>query len=327
MNSTAFDPINNRWLAEPTLDALPKSPLVSVIVPSFNQGRYIRDTIHSILNQTYKNLEIIVVDGASSDETLQVLDTFADEPRLRVFSKPDKGVADAVNKGLHLARGQVGAIQSSDDVYLPDAVESGVKALSRESRPGIAYGDIIKVDAEGNELARIVTGGYSLEAWLTKQTYIPQPAAFFRLALIDKAGMWDPTFFNADTEFWLRLIWHAPVIKINQALALRRMHGEQRDTQSRKICESYARMMTTSSGIKTLPFRLRRAAAAGSLLHRIRYNPQPTALSNRILLWRALAIYPELFPKLQSRYRLVPYGAEILQWAGMVRRRIRAVRP
>jgi glycosyltransferase involved in cell wall biosynthesis len=318
-----FDPIGNRWLGEPSLEVLPANPLVSVIVPSFNQGRYIGDTIKSILDQTYQNFEIIVVDGASGDETLKALGSFAEEPRLRVVSEPDEGVADAVNKGFQMARGEVGAIQSSDDAYFPDALEYGVQALCGATRPGIVYGDIIKVDAEGKELARPVTGAYSLEAWLTKQTYIPQPAAFFRLALIQKAGMWDSTYFNADTEFWSRLLQLAPVVKIDKALALRRVHGEQRDKQREKICESYARMMETSPYIRSLPLRLRRAAKVGLLLHRIRYNPRPSRLSNRLLLWRAILSYPELLPKVKDRYRLVPFGAEILRLAGKVRRSLR----
>jgi len=311
-----FDPILNRWIGVPELGSLSDEPLVTVIVPSYNQGRFIRETIESILDQTYRSLEIVVIDGASRDETLDVLKSYADEPRLRYISEPDEGVADAINKGLALARGQVCAIQSSDDRYLPDAVEHAVRALADGTTPGIVFGDIIKVDAEGRELARPVTGPYSLEAWLSKQTYIPQPAAFFRLELLPLVGGWDCAYFNADTEFWLRLIWQAPVLKIERPLALRRMHGEQRDRQREEIVESYSRMVDSSLQIRALPWWLRRAALAGKNLHRVRYNPRPTPISNRLLLWGAVLAYPALLTRLEAKHRLIPFGAEMLRWAG-----------
>jgi len=315
-----FNPIANRWLGAPGISPLSDQPLVSIIVPSFNQGRYIRDTIASILGQTYRNLEIIVVDGASKDETLEVLAEFSGESRLRVLSEPDQGVADAVNKGFHLARGEILAIQSSDDCYVADSVELAVKALSGPVRPGIAYGEVVIVDACGRALGRSSLGQYSLEAWLTKSAYIPQPSTFFRQCLLERVGGWDSAYFNADTEFWLRLIWQAPVVKINRELARRRMHGGQRDTQRAKISESYARMIKQSPAIRSLPLRLRQAAQAGVFLHRVRYNPDPSASSTRWLLWRAVLTYPPVLRALPARYRLVPFGAEALRMAGRVRR-------
>jgi glycosyltransferase involved in cell wall biosynthesis len=95
-----------------------RGPRVSIIVPSYNQGRFIGETILSCLGQTYPNIEVIVQDGASSDETLGVLTQF-DDPRLSCVSEPDRGVVDAVNRALARATGEILAIQSSDDLYLP----------------------------------------------------------------------------------------------------------------------------------------------------------------------------------------------------------------
>src|SRR4029078_10041925 len=101
------------------LPPLSERPLVSIIVPSFNQGRFIRTTIDSILEQSYRPLEAIVVDGGSNDDTVDVLKSYGDLPELRWTSEPDTGVADAVNKGFARARGEVIGIQSSDDWYAP----------------------------------------------------------------------------------------------------------------------------------------------------------------------------------------------------------------
>jgi glycosyltransferase involved in cell wall biosynthesis len=325
-SARTFDPLRNLWLADPTLPALPEQPLVSVIVPSFRQGRFIGATLETILAQDYRHLEVIVIDGGSTDGTVEVLHGYASEPRLRFVSEPDEGVADAINKGLAMARGQVLAIQSSDDGYLPGAVTTAVQALRSDERPGIAYGDIVKVDELGRELARPRTGSYSLEAWLSKRTYIPQPAAFFRADLAASTTGWDASYFNCDTEFWLRLIWMAPVRKIDQALAIRRMHGEQRDLQREKISASFARMIDESASIRALPWRLRRAAFAGKQLHRVRYNPTPSPLSNRLLLWRAVLAYPELLPGLQAKHRLFPFGAECLAAGSRLRAMLRSSR-
>lgn len=319
-----FNPIVNRWEGEPQLAALPPLPLVSVIVPSYQQGRFIGETIRSILEQSYRHLDVIVVDGASRDETLDVLAQFSTDARLRVLSEPDKGVADAVNKGFGMARGEVFAIQSSDDIYTPGAIEAAVSALLEEDRPGIVYGDIVKVDESCREIARPQSADYSLEALLSKATYIPQPAAFFRAELVQQVGPWNTAYFNCDTEFWLRALWQAPVRKINRAMSMRRMHGEQRDTQRAKISESYARMIDTSPQIRSLPAALRRAARAGKFLHRLRYNPRPSTMSDRALLWKAVLTYPRLLSRLEARYRLLPYGAEMLAWAGRVRRWLRS---
>src|SRR6185436_19107774 len=111
--------------------------LISVVIPSYNQGRYIRETIDSTLAQDYRPIEVLVMDGASKDETVDVLQSY-DAPELQWISEPDRGVVDAVNKGLARARGEIIAIQSSDDVYVPGAFSAVAQAM-----PGfeLVFGD------------------------------------------------------------------------------------------------------------------------------------------------------------------------------------------
>ena len=113
------------------MNALPEHPLISVIVPSFNQGAFIRKTIESALQQDYRPIEVVVMDGASTDNTVDILKSFGDIPELRWVSEPDQGVVDAVNKGLRLARGEIAAIQSSDDFYLPGAFSTVAERPTR----------------------------------------------------------------------------------------------------------------------------------------------------------------------------------------------------
>src|SRR2546423_361332 len=103
-------------------------PLLSIVIPSYNQGAYIRETLESIFAQDYRPIEVLVLDGASSDETVDVLKSF-DAPELQWWSEKDRGVVDAVNKGLARASGEIVAIQSSDDAYAPAAFSAAIEAF------------------------------------------------------------------------------------------------------------------------------------------------------------------------------------------------------
>ena len=187
-----------------------EAPLVSVIVPSYNQGAFIRQTLDSILEQDFRPLQILVIDGASTDQTLDVLHRYDEVPEVNWLSEPDSGVVEAVNKGLKLANGTIGAIQSSDDFYLPGAIRSGVRALLADPALGFVFGDIVKIDAAGNDLTQTDLGPYSLENVLSFQTWIPQPSTFFRLDLAKSLNGWrEEVSYAADTDLWLRMGFHA----------------------------------------------------------------------------------------------------------------------
>jgi glycosyltransferase involved in cell wall biosynthesis len=250
------------------------NPLVSIIVPSFNQGQFIRETIESCLAQDYRPIEVLVLDGASTDSTLDVLRGFDGVPEVRWISEPDSGVVEAVNKGLTQARGEFAGIQSSDDYYLPGAIAAGVRTLQAEPDLGFVYGDIAKVDADGKELSRTRLLPYSLESFLAVETWVPQPSTFFRLELARVLGGWrEDVPYAADTDLWLRLAFRAGARKLDQVLAARRVHGEQRDKQAARIARDYSRMVDESADVAGAPVRLRRAAHAGKCLTRVRYNP------------------------------------------------------
>jgi glycosyltransferase involved in cell wall biosynthesis len=285
-------------------------PLVSVIIPSFNQGRFIRETIASALSQSHRPLEILVIDGASTDGTVAVLESFKGQSELRWWSEPDEGVVDAVNKGLFRARGEIAGIQSSDDSYLPDAIARAVDVFSRGADVGVVYGDVRKTDEEGRELTTTRLPPFSLVAFLTKETWIPQCSAFFRLQLAKDLSGWDKTYFNADTEFWLRLAFRTEIRKIDAVLGVRRQHGAQRDRQGEVIRESYARMIADSPDLARASWRLRRAAAGGRFMHALRYGAARSELSATLLLWRAVAAYPPLVSGLPDPAALLPgyYG-------------------
>jgi glycosyltransferase involved in cell wall biosynthesis len=277
------------------LDSLPERPLVSVIVPSYNQGRFIRATIDSILEQDYRPIEILVIDGASKDETVEVLKSYGDLPELKWTSEPDSGVVEAVNKGFARVAGEIVAIQSSDDCYLPGAVARAVKEFRDDGRVGLVYGDTVKVDAVGNELLRQRIGPYSLENLFLVKTWIPQPSAFFRRELLEALGGWDERIpYAPDTDLWIRMAFRTEVRKIDEYFSQRRVHGEQRDTQGAKIIRDYSRMIDQSSDIAAASPELRRAARAGVYLFKIRYNPSNSDWANAWNRLRAGMIHRDL---------------------------------
>jgi glycosyltransferase involved in cell wall biosynthesis len=256
------------------LHMLTQRPLVSIIVPSYNQGKYIRATIDSILTQNYRPLQIVVVDGGSLDETVAVLESYLDVVELEWTSERDRGVVEAVNKGFARARGEIVAIQSSDDCYLPGAIRTVVDEFQRDPTLGLLYGDTVKVDTTGNEIARYRIGPYSLMNLFRIRTWIPQPSAFFRRELLDVLGGWDDRIpYAPDTDLWIRMAFRTAVKKIDVYLSQRRLHGEQRDTQGAKIIRDYGRMIDQSPDIAVAERDVQRAAQAGKYLMRIRYNP------------------------------------------------------
>lgn len=277
------------------LDPLKKQPLVSIIIPSFNQGAYIRETLDSCFDQDYRPIEIIVMDGGSTDNTVEILESFGTRPELFWISEKDRGVVDAVNKGLIRAKGEICAIQSSDDVYLPGAVRNAVEAFARAPDAGLVYGDVKSMDASGRIGAGLRQTGYSLERLLRREIHIPQPAAFFRLDLARKLGGWDDRIpYVPDTDLWIRIAFRSSVVKLDEFLACLRKHPDQRDRMKDRIYQDYMRMLDQSADLVAAPSHLRRAARAGAKLLKLRYGGPWTDAQLTNAVWRAVLLHPPL---------------------------------
>jgi glycosyltransferase involved in cell wall biosynthesis len=297
--------------------------LVSIIVPSYNQGAYIRDAIESCLSQDYRPLEIIVIDGASTDQTLDVLKDFDECPEVKWVSEPDSGPVEAVNKGLVMASGEVGAIQSSDDAFAAGAIRKAKEQFERDPELGLLFGNVDRLDAEGNTIARDRIGKFSLARFLARAVHVPQPAAFFRLELAREFGGWDARIpYVPDTDLWLRFAFRSKVRKIDDVLGLLRSHPAQRDTNADRICRDYDLMLEQSPDLAAAPLRYRAAAAAGRRLLRLRYgSPHDVAQLTR-LVWGAVLCYPPcLFHGTIPLHRLVPGYFVLAGFVGRLRRR------
>jgi len=212
------EPLPPVWLRDPA------RPLVSIVTPSLNQGRYLEATLHSVLEQDYPNLEYWVIDGGSQDETLAVLHAFAGDPRLHWLSEPDRGQSDAINKGWSRARGDVLAWLNADDTYFPGAITAQVDALLADPRAGAVYGDACYTDAAGRPLARIAGRPFSPESVLRLEIPV-QPTVFLRRDLVARVGpLRLERRFSMDSDYWVRAMRYAPFRWTGHLVATYRLH-------------------------------------------------------------------------------------------------------
>jgi glycosyltransferase involved in cell wall biosynthesis len=298
-----------------------EKPLVSIIIPSFNQGQFIRETIESCLSQDYRPLEILIIDGASKDNTLSVLQEYESVPEVRWVSEPDDGPAYAVNKGFAMAKGEIAGIQASDDAYLPGAVAKAVEEFNTSPKLGLVYAECRNVDVDGNELTCFKSAPYSLENFLSKTSLILQPATFFKMNLARELGGWNSNYFNCDTELWLRMLFRTEAKKIDEIWAIRHMHKEQRNNLVTKIMESNRRMVLNSPDIAKASFRLRRAAKCGMYKTIAEYSSG--ALNKRLNHWKAFLVFPEIVKKDPKYWAvLIPYYWKMRSFGSQLRQLI-----
>lgn len=257
------------------------APLVSILTPSYQQGRFLRDCIDSVLNQTYPRLEHIVCDGGSTDESLDVLRS---TPTVRWVSEPDDGQANAVNKALDRSTGEIIGWLNSDDAYFdPSAVEAAVAVFLEQPHVDVVYGHAALVGADG-ELLQLMWSPSFHPRLFRHANFIIQPSTFVRRTAL-ATSMLDESFdFAMDRELWLRL-WsrgHA-IRRLDRIVAIDRHHDARKvytqqavgDRENERLRESYLlpaadlrsmavqrsfRVVARVLGVRLLPLAYRPAA-------------------------------------------------------------------
>lgn len=178
------------------------TPLVSIITPSFNQARFLEAAIQSVLSQDYPRIEYIIVDGGSTDGSVDVIQKYADRLAWWVSEK-DHGQTDAINKGFARATGKIFAWLNSDDTYEPRAVGQAVKYLLEHPEVGMVYADCNYINEEGRVIGKFPAAQTDLPRLRQGYVHIPQQTMFFR------AELWsplDPSFYFAmDYDLWTRI--------------------------------------------------------------------------------------------------------------------------
>lgn len=212
-------------------------PKISIITPSFNQGKFIERTIKSVLDQDYPNLEYIVMDGGSHDETIDILKRY--EPGLTWISEKDRGQADAINKGIKRSTGDIIAYLNSDDIYEPFVLREVARYFT--GHPGTMWltGKCRIIDEEDREVRRPITEyknfllrHYSYNMLLVTNP-ISQPATFWRRSVIDEFGLFNvDEHLVMDYDYWLRIGGKYPPAVLNTYLAGFRVYAASKTSSS-----------------------------------------------------------------------------------------------
>lgn len=230
--------MNNFWITRKSklndnhTREISDTPLVSIITPSYNQGKFIRQTIDSVLAQTYKNIEYIVIDGGSTDETIEILESY--HGKVRYISEKDNGQGNAINKGLALASGDILGFLNSDDYLLPDAVQNIVDTFAGTSCLWVS-GDYKIVDSQNRPIQKAVVFYkqllrlFSSKGMFLLVDYIIQPSTYWRRELMQKVGKFDESLdYVMDYDYWLRAMEYSPVKIIRKPLSCFRIHGSSK---------------------------------------------------------------------------------------------------
>lgn len=206
-------------------------PTVTVVTPSYNQGRFIRETIESVLSQDYPAVEYTVIDGDSTDETVSILKSYGS--RISWVSEPDRGQSEAINKGWKRATGEIVAWLNSDDIYLPGAISTAVTYLQNHPDVALIYGDGFHISQDGTSLGRFPSEPFSADR-LKETCFIAQPATFVRRSVIEQVGfIRDSLRYCMDYDLWIRISKRYRLQYVPVPLASIRLHNDCKTVKDR----------------------------------------------------------------------------------------------
>lgn len=271
-------------------------PLVSIITPSYNQARYLEQTIRSVLGQDHPRIEYIVMDGASNDGSVEIIKEYAD--RLAYWeSVEDNGQADAINKGFARASGEIVAWLNSDDYYLPGTISAAVKVFEENPDVVLVYGNMLAVDENGQTFNTLTYKQLTLEDLLCFQI-IGQPAVFMRRSALQQTSGLDPTFhYLLDHLLWIQIAKRGRVLHVNQTWSAARYHAEAKNVaKATEFGREAFRILETIAQDKDLATTLHkidRRAHASAYRVDARYLLDGGLPGKALNAWfRALVIYP-----------------------------------
>lgn len=224
---------------------MPQLPSIAIVTPSYNTGRFIGPCVRSVLEQDYPHVDYIVMDGGSTDETVDVLKSFG--PKLRWVSQKDKGQSDAIVRGFQQTSGEILGWLNSDDTFEPGALRAVAEFFAANPDIDLVYGDADYTDTRDRHIAPCVhIEPYSRERLFRYSDFLVQPATFFRRNIYDKVGGVDVSIHWAmDYDLWLRMVAAgAKVAYLPKLLAhFRWLHDNKTATGSHKRLDEICRIL------------------------------------------------------------------------------------
>jgi hypothetical protein len=250
------------------------TPLVSIVTPSYNQAAFLEQTLRSVLAQDYEPIEYLVVDGASSDNSVEIIKRYGDRLAWWV-SEPDAGQAQAINKGLKRAGGEIIAWLNSDDLYLPGAISQAVARMQANPELGMVFGDAITIDVQGRPISKLAFNDWGLVE-LMRFRIICQPAVFMRRSVLENAGLLDSSYhMMLDHHLWIRIARLAPIQHEPSLWAAARHHPQAKNVaQAEEFSRETLRLldwMQTQPDLAPLVARQRKKVLGGAYRLSARY--------------------------------------------------------
>lgn len=232
-------------------------PRVSIVTPSYNQSAFLGDTIRSVLNQDYPNLEYIIIDGGSTDGSVEIIRGF--ESRLAYWvSEQDAGQADAINKGWRRATGEIVAYLNSDDVYEPGAIRTAAEYLAAHPDTGMIYGHCYQLTQNGQRVGMLRALPFNLKTLLLHNG-IMQATVFMRRSVLDGVGLLDTSLRHAmDYDLWLRIALRHRIDALSLPLAAFRAHAASKSFgEPQGFIRDLEKSLTRTFADPALPAELR----------------------------------------------------------------------
>lgn len=290
--------------------------LVSVVTPSFNQAPFLEEAICSVLGQHYPDLEYMVVDGGSTDGSLEIIHKYSDRLAWWV-SEEDRGQAEAINKGMAHAHGEIIAWLNSDDAYRPGAIEDAVRVIQAHPDVAMAYSDMEVIDDRGQMINTLRYRQLNLEDLLCFQI-IGQPAVFMRREAFEAAGGLDPDLhLLLDHQLWIKLAARGRVVHVEATWARARYHaGAKNRARATEFGQEAFRILDWAQGDPAVGPAFRSVARrARASAHRVdaRYRLDGGQPGSALKAWgQALLIDP---PTALARINIA--GSALLELVGL----------
>ncbi len=275
-------------------------PLVSIVIPAYNGGRYLRESVQSVLNQDYANIELLVLDDGSTDNTRDILHSYTNQ--FYWESHANMGQASTLNKGWRKAKGEILSYLSVDDTLEPHAVRVAVDHLVRYPEVVLVYGDFALMDAESHTFRHVRTPDFHYVDMVANFVCQPGPGVFFRRDAFEAAGGWNSSLRQVpDYEYWLRLGLRGTFLHLPQILARFRVHEHSLSYAERSVerAEECVRVIREYFQRDDLPVEVRAVerqayasahlVAAQAHLRARRYRRMATQLS-QAWQWRARTV-------------------------------------
>ncbi len=285
-------------------------PKISIITPSYNQGQFLEETIRSVLLQNYPNLEYIIIDGGSTDNTVDIIKQY--EPWISYWvSERDNGQAHAINKGLEKATGEIIAYLNSDDYYLPGTLFKVAEYFRQFPQTDLLHGICRYVNQEGEKIGEQFGNIQKLEeildlwdVWWKKRQFV-QPEVFWTRRITDKVGLFKEELnYVMDYDYWLRILEaEGTVGSVNSEFSCFRFTSYQKSNQSEKVAEELLQVVHPilwNVSIK-IPFK-RRLLLQGNWLYQnvflqqieISLQAKDSKLTRYLKLFKIIFNYPQI---------------------------------